>query len=236
MKKIHALTVMALVMGAGFTSCNKDKTDDDLIVYVDAYSIAKMIDGTPRTAYGFYAQATGRLDAVKAYPPGDSTPIELKSFENSSQTYSYEPVREDFLSEPTASGSFLFEITHAGGELIQETDNLQPVQLTIPEITETDFNTSTLVLSVQWSADTRSDALVLMLLNEQEQAIYSTPLLSPTVTQINVQSGDPNWTAPARLGDVLTVRVQSVVFEEGLGISSNFPNFNTVAIGEKVIV
>src|SRR5690554_5331182 len=169
MKNLLITTCMIIVTALFFVACDKEDEETDFEVFADVYVIAKKVNGQPGEAVAMYAMGNKRLNAAQVTTPGNGDNIvQLEPDEATPQNYIYDPEEQDFLSGQPVYGEYIFEVEGPGNERIEKNDFLQSVNLQIPEITDTSFNTNTRSLSVQWNVVPNADGLVLTLFNRRK--------------------------------------------------------------------
>ncbi|MCA1758917.1 MAG: hypothetical protein LC658_04025, partial [Bacteroidales bacterium] len=122
------------------------------------------------------------------------------------------------------------------GEAVQETDFLEIINLEIPEIVSTSFNTNTLTLTVKWEAVAGADGTAVKLTDKQGNIVFISYGLTPATTEFPLGTGSGTWTSSANLGDELILQVQAYVVESDVNEEISLYNISGIAIGEKEII
>ncbi|MCA1759807.1 MAG: hypothetical protein LC658_08560, partial [Bacteroidales bacterium] len=151
--QINTAFFLLLIFSSFFTACNKENQETAFEVFADAYTVKKLVDDEPKTAIAFYAYGNKNIASAKVtLPEGEGSSVQLAASDGSSYTFYKEPENEDLKTEWPAEGMFVFDVESTNGEIVQETDLLEIINLEIPEIVSTSFNTNTLTLTVKWEA------------------------------------------------------------------------------------
>lgn len=237
MKNISTKITLIFVIPLLLVTCNKDDENADFMVYADVYVISKLIDGIPKDATAMYVMGNRNLEAVQVIPPGNTgNTIQLQPDAASGQTFSFEPEEQDFLSGIPDYGNYLFVIEGPGNEVVEQTDVLQPVNLEIPQIVSTSFNSNTRTLSVMWNAASNADGIIIKLVERQMHDIYSSFILAPATTEFNISTADGHWNTSVSIGDSLTLQVQGFKIETNADINNSLYNVEKIAVGEAMIM
>ena len=232
-RKILLISTLSLFFGG----CGLKENDIEFEVFTDAYTIKKRIDGEVKFAVAFYVYGNSGIASATVTPPaGAGTPIELTSSPESSFTFQKEPENEEFKSGLPIVGSYLFEVVADDGTAVQQTDELQILNLGIPGITSAVFQNGNTGLQVKWEIVAGANGYVVKLLDSQYNIIYLSYGISPTATEITVDQGTGSWKSPVYSGDQLILQVQAFVYEPGATEENIIYNIGEISIGETEIV
>jgi hypothetical protein len=239
MKSYHINTgiLIILFIVSLFTACNKDTEEAEFEVFADAYTVTKLVDDEPKTAIAFYAYGNKNIASAKVTPPeGEGSSVQLGASNGSGYTFYKEPELEDYKTEWPTEGIYVFDVESTTGEVLQETDFLEIINLEIPEIVSTSFNTNTLTLTVKWEAIAGADGAVVKLTDKQGNIVFISYGLTSETTEFPLGTGSGTWTSSANMGDELILQVQSYVVESGVNEEISLYNIAGIAIGEKEII
>lgn len=234
---IHTGILIFLLIALLFTACKKETGETEFEVFADAYTVTKLVDGEPQTAVAFYAYGNKNIASARVTPPtGESGLVQLAASDGSSFTFYKEPEPKDFNTEWPTEGIYVFDVESTNGETIQETDFLEIINLEIPEIVSTSFNTNTLTLTVKWETVAGAEGAAVKLTDKQGNIIFISYGLSPSTTEFPLGTGSGTWTSSANLGDELILQVQAFVVESDVNEEISLYNIAGIAIGEKEII
>ncbi len=218
-------------------ACSNDESTEDFDAIVDTFIVKKKIDGQIKSANAYYVYANNKVASATVTPPDDSGgSVSLNAVDDRKSDYHHEPDTTEFNLIPPEPGNYVFEIESAGGEVIQKTDLLKLINLTIPEIDSTYYSKSTLTLTVKWKKITDTDGLFIKLTDKEGDIVYISPALAGSVTELQIGTGEGNWISPANPGDVMILQIQSVVIEDNADKNYSLYNIEGTAIAEKIII
>lgn len=229
--------LVAVIISLFLNACSDSNEKESFDAFTDVFVIKKKVDGVEKTANAYYVYANNTVASAKVIPPENSSnQVELTAINQQSFDYHHEPDTSEYSLTPPSYGSYVFEIESTEGETIQRTDLLTAVNLTIPEITSTTYNTSTLSLTVKWNKVTGTDGIFVKLLNKEGEIVYISYALANSVSEYHIGIGGGNWKASADNGDELVLQIQSVIIEDDADESYSLYNIEGTAIAEKTII
>ncbi len=235
-KHWNKIVLLAATLPLLFWGCNKE-TESVFEVNSDAYVIRKNIDGENKSALVFYVFANQSIASATVTPPANGgTPIVLERSEESSLTFQKEPAASDFKTETPKEGSYVFEVENTEGVKIQQTDNVEILNLGIPLITSTSFQSESFSLNVKWLEVEEADGYVVKLLNSEEKIIFLSQALSPSTEEFTVSNSAGSWAEQIYSGDSVVLQVQSFKYESDAVLFDNAYNVGEIAIAEKELV
>lgn len=232
--KYHFL--FALILPFLFNACSNDDAGENFDAFVDVFTVKKKVNGVAKKANAYYVYGNNTVASASAMPPDNSiNRVSLTAIDDQKYDYHHQPDTSEFNLIPPPSGTYVFEIESAEREKIQKADLLQVIDLTIPEIITTSFNTSTLTLAVRWNKLTDSDGFFIKLLNNEGNIIYISNALAGSATEFYIGTGGGTWISSASVGEELMLQIQSVVIENDADEDYSLYNIEGTAIAEKKV-
>lgn len=219
-----------------FVACNKDKDNTEFEVFADAYIINRLIEDEVKSAPAFYVYANSGIASVTVTPPaGGGEPFELARSPESSYTFFKEPQTNDFKTVAPTPGIYLFEVESTGGDIIQANDLLEILNLEIPEIVSTNYQSESFSMQIKWESVANADGYVLKLLNNDGLTIFVSFAVSSSTTEYIISPATGNWLMQVYSGDNLTLQVQAFAYDSDATAENNIYNIGEISIGEKAI-
>ncbi len=227
--------LLSLFVVAILASCNDEKNESAFEVSSDVYIIKKKIDGSEMYGVACYAYSNKVLESAIVTPPGGSE-IELSPVNESVNTRAKEPQESDFSPSLPDGGSYLFEVTSAGGETIQNSDDLELDDINVPVIDSLKFNGGDLSFYVGWQSVSGAEAYVVKLLDNSDELMFVGLTLDSEVTDYNVRQETGTWLKQAYAGDTVAVQVAAFTFDSD-ATNLNFAyNLKEMAVGETKVI
>ncbi len=233
--RLNKTILSVFILAFLFTGCNKDTANSEFEVFADTYVVKKLIEDEVKSAPAFYVYANAGIASVKVTPPGGGQSFELARSPESSYTFYKEPEGMEFKAVSPTPGIYHFEVESTGGEIIQANDLLEILDLEIPEIVSTNYQSESFSMQVKWESVANADGYVLKLSNADGLTSFISFTVSPASTEYFIGPASGNWMIQVNSGDNLTLQVQAFAYDSDATAENNIYNIGEISIGEKEI-
>jgi len=169
MKKVHLLTLIALIM-LGLSGCEKAKVTNEASADVFVKSIKNAQGVTVYTAI-HSVFSYNPMKSVSVTSPGGA-PLQLTNFENGGNSFFNEPAVTDYSTTAPASGAYTYLVKFNDGEEITYTNSLATAALLPANITSLAKTASGDSVYIKWDAIPSSHAYQLKVMKGTKQAYY----------------------------------------------------------------
>ncbi|MCY1721774.1 hypothetical protein OU798_15575 [Prolixibacteraceae bacterium Z1-6] len=229
-------TFLALfLMITGLISCNDDSNTVPFEVNGDVFVSKKMVaaDGETSIMYAtaYYAFGNQPMMIAKVNPP-TSAEFVLEAIDNTSKVYA---AITGYSKTPPMAGNYIFTVLH---EDVPHQTNDIVLYNDIDFTTITNVEMASETLTVEWDKETsEAESHRIYLINQDGDYIFKGPLL-PTINskyEVNTSSAGSWPSGYPNIGDVLTMELHAIVFEEGSTINDQEYNIQEIAISEQEI-
>lgn len=149
MKKVHLLTLIALIM-LGLSGCEKAKVTNEASADVFVKSIKNAQGATVYTAiHSVFSYSP--MKSVSVTSPGGA-PLQLTNFENGGNSFFNEPAVTDYSTTAPASGAYTYLVKFNDGEEITYTNSLATAALLPANITSLAKTAAGDSVYIKWDA------------------------------------------------------------------------------------
>ena len=232
MKRFLKSVLPLLIICLGFISC----VDDTKVLEAsaDAFIIKRLFNDEHHYAMSFQVTANKEIKSATATSPAQNT-INLEVVPDFKFTFTKEPTLSDYSKNIPATGEYFFEIYSAEEELLQLTDNVEFEDLFIPEITNTEFNNTSKILSVSWNPVLNADGYAVKVARPNGDVIFISYSLDFDATEYQIGTTYGNWIQPPVVGSKYILEVHAFCYEDDIPNEEKAYNLKEIAIGEKEI-
>ncbi len=178
MKKIHLLTLMALII-LGLSGCEKAKVTN--VAIADTYVRAvKNAQGVTVYAAVHSVFSYNVMKSVSITSPGGNT-IQLPNFENGGNSFFNEPVLADYSTTGPAAGVYTFLVKFNDGEEITYTNTLATSTLQPANITSLVKSANGDSVYIYWDAIATTHAYQLKVMKGTNEVLFQPPFADGSV-------------------------------------------------------
>ena len=230
-KKVSILIIVAIV--SGLISCNKDDLNDgELVIVGDVFILKRVLNDKIQYGQTYYLYGNYPLSSASvATPDGDNIP--LSAYDALSLIYSNDPFAIEYSETLPQNGTFDFTAKYLEQDYTT-TDNLDFTDMAIPEITSTEYLSSTQTLKVDWNAVPGADSYIIRMLNVDNDVFFTGYLLDEDATSYEINTNTGTWLDLPNYNQPLVLELHASRYEENADGLETY-NIEETSIAEKTI-
>ena len=216
-------------MVASVSSCDVDDTTVESFGLGDVF-IESMMDGDNLVHRPVYFAYSDYYKIMSAKVTSENTDaVELESYLNYNTTFANKDA--DFSADLPTAEDYDFTIEFANGDEKVVTDSLEEDFIAPPVIDEIDASIAG-KMRIEWITvdDDELDAYSIRMFDEDDELIYSTPLLTPDDDDFTIKGDDNYWLDRGFLSGDVKVKVSAYRFEDGVEGTTGYYHYQAVGV------
>lgn len=232
LKNVSTIVIVVAIVTGLFSCDNGGDGEVDIQLIGDVFIQKRIIDEKVQYGPTYYLYANYPMSSANVTTPNQVT-IPLAAFDQLSVIFSKEPGFDDYSENIPQNGLFDFGAKHLDQDY-NTADNLDFIDMAIPEITSTEYLSSVETLKVEWNTVPEAGSYVVRMINVDNDIFFTGLLLDADATSYEININTGTWLDHPAHNDPFVVELHASRYEQTTGELETY-HIEEISVAETTI-